>query len=57
MEEKKKCPFCQSDINAKATVCPFCGRGISFTDFAWGLIGSLMVLGIGLYLMHLGGLF
>lgn len=57
MEEKKKCPFCQSDINAQATVCPFCGRGISFADFAWGLIGSLMVLGIGLYLMHLGGLF
>ena len=57
MEEKKKCPYCQSDINAQANVCPFCGKGITITDFLWRIFGYLIIIGIGLYLMHLGGIF
>lgn len=57
MEEKKKCPFCQSEINVKATVCPFCGKGIAVSDFILRIFGSLIIIGIGLYLMRLGGIF
>lgn len=43
MEEKKKCPFC--------------GKNISTINILFQLIGWFIVLEIGLYLMHIGGIF
>lgn len=59
MEEKKKCPFCQSDINAKATICPFCRSNLSVTDALLSMIGWLILTGLGIYLIFvgIGGLF
>ncbi len=57
MEDKKKCPYCQSDININASVCPNCGKGVTVIDMIFKLIGSLAILAIGLYFMHIGGIF
>lgn len=54
MEEKKKCPFCQSDINAQATVCPFCRSNLSATDALLSMIGWLILTGLGVYLIFVG---
>lgn len=46
MEKKKQCPYCKSEINEKATVCPFCGKGITI----WDMLISILISGLLLYI-------
>lgn len=46
MEKKKQCPYCKSEINEKATVCPFCGKGITI----WNMLASILIYGALFYI-------
>lgn len=52
MEKKKQCPYCKSEINEKATVCPFCGKGITIGDMLASILiyGALFYIGVKLVL-------
>ena len=54
--ETKTCRHCQSEINAKATTCPACGKGQS----DWPVVVAAVIVGLPvcmcLLMMFLGSL-
>ena len=45
----KKCKYCQSEINDKATVCPNCRRDLRMGNNPLWLIPIFIIIGVGLY--------
>lgn len=47
MEEKKKCKYCQSEIDEKAAVCPICKKELNNINFATScFLIVIMIIGI-----------
>lgn len=51
MEEKKKCKYCQSEINKKATVCPVCKKEVSNVN---SIVAVIIAVIIGLTFIFIG---
>jgi uncharacterized protein (UPF0212 family) len=54
MVATKKCPHCYTDIDARATVCPNCGKKVKTKKATYQLGTFLLALGL---VVVLGGFF
>lgn len=44
--ETEECPYCYTDIDARASFCPNCSKSIKVKTFGYGLGSILMIIGL-----------